>query len=426
MSAEDLGEDLGEVLVTAEGITGRATRPALGGRRYSEAPLYRLHPWCLRRRSEEVRLRILYDAWELAPGQGKSLGIYNYAKNLAGALAEIVDEGDHFIVLCNRHNVEDFARASPRIRAVVVPARLPRKIARLAWTFGRAAWWARRLRADVYLSPKGFLPRFARTIAPGANSVVVVHDLIPLWYAEHCPGWENRLVEWVVNGALAYTVRSADRIVAISRATADDIALRLGRVSGVDVVHNGFPRVTPGGAPREGAYIFALTSSVPHKNAAGILEAYRRYRELVESPLPLVVCGLSGPASPGVVPVAGLDDATLHAYYANADLFLFLSLTEGFGFPPVEALSHGTPVVCSDIPALVETTKGLAQCVPPTDLEAVARRMVESLGAGRTALDDARRAAIVREYDWHTCAVGILDVIRAQRASAAGSVEHGE
>lgn len=359
------------------------------------------------------RLRLVYDVYELSPGHGKSIGIYKYSQNLLSALAETAEHDIEIVVLANSQNTEDFAHKSPRLRVLTVSDRFDHKLNRLLWSLAGGAWFARKLKADVYLAPKGFLPRFINRMSPRTRSIIVVHDLIPLWYLDNYPGMFGRFEEWVVNNALTSSVRRSDRIVAISRATADDIFRRLGRTSGVEVVHNGVPLVAPGISCIESPYIFAVTSSVPHKNAAGILKTYSRYRELVESPLPLVVCGLPRCDDPGVLAVRNIDDSTMHAYYAHAELFLFLPLVEGFGFPPVEAFSHGTPVVCSDIDALVEVAKGLAHYVPPTDVEAVAAAMCTVLRTGRSQAEEDKRRDVAAGYTWDACARRMLDLIRS-------------
>jgi glycosyltransferase involved in cell wall biosynthesis len=70
--------------------------------------------------------------------------------------------------------------------------------------------------------------------------------------------------------------------------------------------------------------------------------------------------------------LGGIDDAELAWLFGHAELFVFLSLDEGFGLPPVEALSFGCPVLASDIPVLRETLGDRATFVDPTDPSAIA------------------------------------------------------
>ncbi len=359
-------------------------------------------------------MRVMFDAFELSPGAGKSMGIYNYAKNLFHALVAADDPEIEWVVACNAACAADFQGAGAkagRVEVRVLHDGIPGRISRQIWLRLRAAIEARRAHADIYFSPKGFLPGGLGLISPRTRSVVVIHDLIPLWYHEHFPGHFGRLEEFVVNTTLVRSAREADRIIAISNATASDIKVRIGRTDGVDVVHNGVPECEPGIPPIPAPFIFAVTSQFPHKNARGVLDAYACYREVSEEPLPLVVCGYDAGDAPGVHSVTGVTDAELHACYATASVFLFLSLIEGFGFPPVEAMRHGTPVVCSDIAVHREVTRGAATYVSADDPTEVATALRAVLAAGDPDRDAI--ASCVAGYSWLACASGVLRTLRS-------------
>ncbi len=356
-------------------------------------------------------MRIVFDAYELILGQGKSIGIYNYAKYLFKALIEIIDDTTEIYIICNATNISDFTCNHKAIKNIVIQDFIPGKFSRLIWFYGRAALTVKKLEADIYFSPKGFLPKGIRLVSPKTKTVVVIHDLIPLWYKEHYPSYFGRLEELFINHAIVTSAKFADRVIAISKATADEIALRCKRITGVSVVHNGIAFTKPGPRPYAKPYIFAMASQLPHKNADGILAAYRSYCHYVNSPLPLFICGISGLDEERVIFVKDLDNATLHAYYAHADVFVFLSLVEGFGFPPVEALSHGTPVICSDIPSLREIAKELATYVPPEQANTVGKKIAELLSQDISIDKKNARINILNKYTWNSCAIGILKAI---------------
>lgn len=356
---------------------------------------------------------VVFDAYELVFGAGKSIGIYNYAKNLWRALQEESAQSAsvQWCVICNAANVDDFpVLGDPTVfRRHVVGRSAPGKVTRQFWLRGGAAWTLRKLGASAYFSPKGFLPAGLGFALRGGPAVVTVHDLIPFWYRDRVPGYFGVLEERLVNGGLLHAARQADAVIAISHATAADIKFRTGRDAGVSVVYNGVPFTPAAARPREGRYLFAVSSHLPHKNLEGLLAAYRAYRASTGDPLPLVVCGVRQPDEPGVEAVRNISDAQLHAYYAHAEVVIFLSHIEGFGFPPVEAMLHGTRVLCSDIPSLREVTLGQATYVDQTDGASAGQALGELLkdasGAGNGAADARRRAA--ETFTWAQCASGV-------------------
>ncbi|WP_339584126.1 glycosyltransferase [Aquabacterium sp. G14] len=174
--------------------------------------------------------------------------------------------------------------------------------------------------------------------------------------------------------------------------------------------------------PEREPFIFAMTSSYPHKNAQAIIDGYLRYRARVAHPLDLVVCGLEDPGLPGVSCLKGVSAEVLHGHYEAAELFLFLSLVEGFGFPPLEAMQHGTPVLCSDLPVLRETTQGNALFVSPTDADAVGAALCHALSGEQDRLRAQlrqRAQEVVDSYTWHQCAKDVLSQWRMLMRSPA-------
>jgi len=104
---------------------------------------------------------------------------------------------------------------------------------------------------------------------------------------------------------------------------------------------------------------------------------------------------------------------TLKVFYRAATLFAFPSLYEGFGLAPLEAMACGTPVVASDVPALVEAVGDAAELVTPDNLFDVAR------GLRSLLLDEDRRRELSKigrarsqRFNWNDTARAVLDVYR--------------
>ncbi|MFN2431365.1 MAG: glycosyltransferase family 4 protein [Gemmatimonadota bacterium] len=169
-------------------------------------------------------------------------------------------------------------------------------------------------------------------------------------------------------------------------------------------------------------YLLFVGSVEPRKNLPVLLEAYAGLPRDLRDAHPLVLVGPAGWKSEPVwrrvralkleahvLRRGFLDELALARAYRAATAFVYPSLYEGFGLPPLEAMACGTPVICSDIPALREVLGDAALRLPPGDVAAWTaelRRILEDAEL-RASLHEAglRRAA---GYTWRRCAEATL------------------
>ena len=250
----------------------------------------------------------------------------------------------------------------------------------------RCIWWelfevsfaARKYHADKMIHPRGYAPILKMT-----KEYIVVHDMIPFYYDEHYKGYFNRLENFYIMWRLKASIRSCDRVITISEASCKDILNRV-KVpkSKISVIYNGYNKITE--LPEcvdKSNYIIAVTSKLPHKNAKGIIEAYEVYFKQCEHPLQLRIIGIGDVEQYALEPQAKENikcyqyiesNEEMHRMIAEAKIFLFLPLIEGFGFPPVEAMQLGIPVVCSKMSSLPEVVGDAAILVDPCEPDEVA------------------------------------------------------
>jgi glycosyltransferase involved in cell wall biosynthesis len=172
------------------------------------------------------------------------------------------------------------------------------------------------------------------------------------------------------------------------------------------------------------------------KNLAGVVRAYGRAASDGLA-LDLVVVATSGSGPTAQVDAAvrecglrdrvrfiegrAIGDVELHGLYAQAEMFVFPSLAESFGLPPLEAMAAGAPVIASGLPALREVLGDAALFVDGHDERGLAHAMLR-LAADPAERERMSRAGIgwARRYSWETCAAETLAVYR--RASGAPDV----
>lgn len=326
----------------------------------------------------EEQRHIVIDCFKLVKGMGKSLGIYNVALHLVQSLIAARPSAK-ITVLGTRYNREDFAIAG--VNFVEIDRDPHRRLTCVLWELFTVSKVVKQLKADEVLFPRGFC-----ALTHPVRDVVLVHDMIPFYYHANYPGYFNRLENFYIRWRLKASIRTAHRVITISEASKADI-LRYTKCdpAKINVILNGCDAFRYAGPTGGGGYFSAITSKLPHKNAAGIVKAYAAYVSQCDDPLPLELIGV--PDIDAYTQDESLkarvtchayikENEVLHTLIARSEGFLFLSLTEGFGLPPVEAMLVGAPVVCSDRSSLPEACGDAALYVDPEQPEGVAAALL--------------------------------------------------
>jgi glycosyltransferase involved in cell wall biosynthesis len=267
----------------------------------------------------------------------------------------------------------------------------------------------------------GFLPYAVRR---RDRCVATVHDL---GWQVHPQLYPRKLR--VMYGALfPWVLRRADRIIAVSRYTADDLVGRAGvAASRIEVVHHGIDPAfagpdEQGATAGDSPYLLAVGGISPRKNTRRLIEAFARWRTRGghRSAYTLRITGTSLDASvgnqwklPHGVSLAGyVDKAELRRLYTGAAAFLYPSIYEGFGLPIIEAMACGAPVLTSTTASAPEVAGGAAILVDPFSLESI------EAGLDRvTSPDEAQRLRSLgreraRQFHWSNAASRTAEIYR--------------
>ncbi|NBO20429.1 MAG: glycosyltransferase family 1 protein [Rhodobacteraceae bacterium] len=216
----------------------------------------------------------------------------------------------------------------------------------------------------------------------GAQSVVLVHDTIPLDY----PRLVRKESRQAFRKKLRVVARRADLVIHIAETTrqrTEKHLSRMGRVPPGIVAPLGVTVAPPDGSTLvdwvdlSRPYYLALGTIEPRKDPGLLLEVWRNLPRDDQGPL-LVFVGNRGWLSNamhrrmdrpphGVIEVQGLPDPAVSALLAGAKALLFPSRAEGFGLPPLEAAALGVRVICSDLPVLRETLGDYPVYLPSHD-----------------------------------------------------------
>jgi glycosyltransferase involved in cell wall biosynthesis len=261
-----------------------------------------------------------------------------------------------------------------------------------------------------------------------AARVVTVHDLTVVFYPELCdtatlafPALVRRAV---AQGAWVHTP---------SQYVADEVVAELGvDRERVRAVHHGVPSLPGRAAARAPTlppgcrrYVLAVGTVEPRKDYPALVAAFDEVAGR-DDEVALLIVGADGwgaerlaaaveasPASRRVVRTGYLSPAALNGALRNASVLAYPSRYEGFGFPPLQAMTVGVPVVATAAGAVPEVVGDGALVVPPGDVEALATAM-ERVLAGGPEVDElvARGRARAGRFTWSACAEGLRALYR--------------
>lgn len=287
---------------------------------------------------------------------------------------------------------------------------------------------------------------------PRQPVVVTVHDIFPYLYRDD-PGLSTyaHLPHRVADAFATHQLGRATALITDCGAVRDDLVRRLGIGSGrIHVVPLGIDhqRFRRGNVPgdfwerhqldQQARYALHVSSEEPRKNVGTLLRAWRKVVDVVPDAVLLKVGRTHYPRERGrmladiaalglersVRIVDAVSDMDLGHFYNAAKVFAFPSVAEGFGFPPLEAMACGTPVVCSDTPALEELVGEAAVRVPTFDADALAAAMIRVLvePEHHAALREAGLARAA-QFTWERTAdmtrQVYFEVLESQAARAA-------
>ena len=246
-------------------------------------------------------------------------------------------------------------------------------------------------RPDLFHFPNINVPFFLR-----GTIISSINDVIPLSEHSDFSGIEKAGFRFLAKRAL----RVSSRVVCISESCRDQVAEKLGvQKTGISVIYpwlgEEFPERVEAArrGPRvvEGDYILFVGNRYLHKNLKVLMEALRLLSQDFPGlkaavvgtrmrPMDDVDVADSDPLLRGrVLQFPQASDDAVASLYANARAFVFPTLMEGFGIPPLEAMATGIPVVCSDIPVVREVCGNAVRYADPSDAGSFAGRIRAAL-----------------------------------------------
>jgi glycosyltransferase involved in cell wall biosynthesis len=293
-------------------------------------------------------------------------------------------------------------------------------------------WVAHRLDLDVIHDPIGVAPFLFS--AGRAKMVVTLHDVFPWSF----PGTSTLSENIIYRQWLPQTIRRVHAVITPSEHSRRDI-LRFLPIppARLYVLYEGIagcfhPLPAPEVKDRlierfrlSAPYLLAMGATTPRKNIRRLEEAFFRIAEefprarLVITGPPAGKKNLAGSHIPDaklsgrILRVGSVSDSDLAALFNGCELFVFPSLYEGFGLPPLEAMACGAPVVCSNSSSLPEVVGGAALMVDPVEIGGLADAMRKMLSDAGLRTEMQKKGLLqARQFSWERNALETMAVYR--------------
>ncbi len=277
----------------------------------------------------------------------------------------------------------------------------------------------------IHKSYPNAIIHYPDTMAPlfSKNKVVItVHDLafksLKGAFTWKTTLWKNVITE--------LSIKKADKIIAITNFTKEEILKHYKVIeSKINVIYNGFNDFSKENIEenkirekivnlKKENYILTVSTISPRKNIDGLIKAFDLIKNKIDHKL--VVVGKKGWKYDDVFELAnklelgdriyftdGVNEDELKYLYKNCELFVYPSFYEGFGLPPLEAMSYGKKIIVSNVTSMPEVCGNSAYYIEPNDIDNIAQMMIDIIDGDQSCKCDLMKSNI-NKYSWSKCA----------------------
>lgn len=361
-------------------------------------------------------------------------GVESYTRNILDGLKKNCDN-NQYILICSRDNAKSFFSYKEDARFEIIECDVNTRDTKQMLVFES-------FKLDRLVSKLGadlcFVPCYRMPLFFSQNKyVVVIHDLVAYWYPNNFRFLRRKWLQW----GWRRSIVKSEKAVAISQFVKDDIIERYKtrNEKKISVIYNpvlpsiefeDFECIAKEYGIERYNYFYTVSSPMKHKNLITIIRMMGNYVRKIgkESTPKLLISGIGmvGPEAKthfetneilSLIKEESLEDVCIMTGFVtngrrntllqNAKIFLFPSVFEGFGMPPVEALEMGTPVITTMCTAIPETTQGKCRYINnPYDVNEWINAVEEYTNAPRIKYD-------FKEYNIDSVITQYLDCFKS-------------
>jgi glycosyltransferase involved in cell wall biosynthesis len=283
------------------------------------------------------------------------------------------------------------------------------------WEQFELPWFLKQLGEPLLLNLSNTGPFFYK------NQVTVIHDIAFI----KNPDWYSRRAAILFKIIISRAAKISKQIITLSEFTKSEI-IRYLKIPGekIKVIHAAVPDKIINLSKNNyndytGDYILTVSSLQPRKNISLLINCFNK---LGQKDLKLIIAGsgnrkifsnprLKGSSNPDIIFTGYVSDEELTGLYKNAKLFVYPSLYEGFGFPPLEALSCGCPALISNTSSLPEICGTAADYFDPYDEKSLTDALQKNL-LQVTKTRHKLNCSAIPSYSWELTAQSLNNILK--------------
>lgn len=357
--------------------------------------------------------------------------ITGIGRGLINWISRIQCEDIEFVVYTNRDMKEDLVFNNPHVTVKTYNVSRENSIGNLLWTTFILPIKAIKEKADVTL-----ITNFTLLLFPSKPTAIFLHDMTEY----KVPEKQSKLrVFYRTKLAIPISAKKATRIVTVSQNSAKDIMEILNvKSEKIDFVYNGIDREKFYKLDENAALsvlekrgwhppfiLFVGTIDHPGRNLINLIKAFVYLKNQKKYDGKLFLAGRPGKGAEivedyikqskyknDIVITGYISDDELRAFYSTCTVFCYLSLYEGFGMPPVEALSSGAKVIVSNTSSLPEAVGNVGIKVNPNSYKDIACAIMDSINTPINKEYEDRVEKHLNKFSWDTEAQRLANVLK--------------
>jgi len=361
--------------------------------------------------------------------QGGRSGVASYIRELIRTLQR-VDPANQYDIMMPLREAELIELSAPNFRKSLTPGLIANPVVNIAWHNTILPMLGKKREFDLL-----HVPSYRRIpLIKTCPVVATVHDVATLSmdakYDAARMFYNRRMVP--------AQIRNADQIITVSHYSKKDIVERVGvPAEKITVIYSGINHEIFQPLEKEAArahladtygldqpFIFYISRlEHPAKNHVRLIEAFERFKAETDSAHKLVLPGAdwnganaireraaTSPVHDDILFPGFVSLADLPAFYSACDLMAFPSLFEGFGFPIIEALACGAPVICSDTSSMSEIAGDVVPKFDPYSTDSIFQCLQKTLSEGWSEEKRQAGLAYAAQFNWDVAAHKTLEI----------------